>query len=76
MLARIRKAIWGGALAGLGTGSAYLAKAAMDGTVNADDVSQALGAFVAAAAAGGYAVFKARNAGTVNGSDPADGIRR
>jgi tetrahydromethanopterin S-methyltransferase subunit D len=64
MLARIRKAIVGGVLGGLGAGVAYLAKAGLDGTVNADDISQALGAFVAAAAAAGYAVFKVRNAGS------------
>lgn len=69
MLARIRKAVIAGVLGGLGTGVAYLAKAALDGTVNADDVSQAIGAFVAAAAAAGYAVYKVRNSGTVNGSD-------
>lgn len=72
MLARIRKAVAGGFFAGLGAGVAYLGKAALDGTISADDVSQALGALLAAGAAAGYAVYKTRNkgAGLVNGSEP------
>lgn len=71
MLARIRKAAVAGGGAFLGAGASWLAKAAIDGTVSSDDVSQAIGAGVSAAVALAYAVYKTRNARTVNGSDPA-----
>jgi hypothetical protein len=70
MLARIKKAVVGGFTGGLAAGVAFLAKAALDGSVNADDVSQALGTFVAAGVVAGYAVYKARNTGSANGSYP------
>lgn len=70
MLARIRKAVVGGFTGGLAAGVAFLAKAALDGSVNADDISQAIGTFLAAGVVAGYAVYKARNANSVNGSYP------
>lgn len=70
MLAQIRKAVVAALGGFLGAGASWLAKAAVDGTINSDDVSQAIGAGVSAAVALGYAVYKARNAGTVNGSLP------
>jgi hypothetical protein len=75
MLARIRKAVVGGLLAGLGTGISWLSKAGLDGSVNGDDVGQALGAASAAALATLSAVYATRNGGGTNtvGSDPAGG---
>lgn len=73
MLARIRKAVVGAVTAGLGAGISFLAKAAVDGTVHGDDVGQALAAAVGAAIVALAAVYGTRNAGTVNGSDPAVG---
>lgn len=75
MLARIRKAIAGAITSGLGAGISLLAKAGLDGAVNAGDVGQAATAAVAAALATLAAVYAVRNARTApNGSDPAPGI--
>lgn len=63
MLAQVRKAALaagGGFLAAL---VAALAQAATDGTVSADDVSQALGVAVASAVTLGWAVWRVPNAG-------------
>jgi type II secretory pathway predicted ATPase ExeA len=73
MLARIRKAVVGAVTSGLGAGLSLLAKAALDGSVNAGDVSQAAGAAAAAALVALAAVYAVRNARTVNGPDPASG---
>jgi hypothetical protein len=72
MLARIRKAVAGAITGGLGTGIAFLAKAALDGSVNGDDIGQALAAAAAAAVATLGAVYATRNGGGTNavGSDP------
>ena len=71
MLARIRKALVAGGGAFIGTAASWLASAAVDGSISNADVSAALGAGVAAAAALGYSVFKTRNAGgtATNGSE-------
>lgn len=70
---RIRKAINGAVTGGLATGIAYLAKAALDGSVHSDDVGQAFTAAAAAALATLAAVYATRNGGRTNavGSDPA-----
>ena len=74
MITRIRKAIAGAITSGIGAGVALLAKAGLDGTVNAGDVGQAATAAVAAAAVAFGAVYAVRNARTAtNGSDPAPG---
>lgn len=73
-LARIRKAIAGALTSGLGAGITLLAKAGLDGTVNAGDVGQAATAALAAGLAALAAVHAVRNARTApNGSDPAPG---
>lgn len=71
MLARIRKAVVGAATGGVATGIGYLAKAALDGSVNGDDLGQAVAAAVAAALASFGAVYATRNGGGTNavGSD-------
>lgn len=68
MFAHIRKAVFAGVGGFVGTGISWLGKAALDGSVTGEDVSQAVGAGVAAALALAYGVYKTRNAGTVNGS--------
>jgi hypothetical protein len=74
MLARIRKAVTGAVISGLGAGISLLAKAGLDGSVNADDAGQAAAAAVAAGLAALAAVYAVRNARTVpGGSDPAPG---
>lgn len=73
MLARIRKAVVGAVTSGLGAGIALLAKAGLDGSVNAGDVGQAATAALAFGLTTLAAVYAVRNARTVNGSDPAPG---
>lgn len=68
MLARIRKAVIAGLGAGVGAGVSVIAKA--NWHLDSVTISQALGAAIAVGAPVGYATFKTRNAGTVNGSDP------
>lgn len=72
MLARIRKAVVGAVTGGIATGIGLLAKAALDGSVNTDDIGQAVAAAVAAALATLGAVYATRNGGGTNtvGSDP------
>ena len=68
MLARIRKAIVAGIGAGIGAATTVLANAGWH--LDSATVSQALGAFVTAAAALGWLTWRTENAGSVNGSHP------
>jgi len=68
MLARIRKAVVAGLGAGIGAATTVLANAGWH--LDSATVSQALGAFVTAAAALGWATWRVENAGSVNGSYP------
>lgn len=75
MFDRIRKAVYGAVVSGVATGVAFLAKAAIDGSVSVGDVSQAFGVAVAAALATLGTVYATRNGGGTNsvGSDPTTG---
>lgn len=59
MLARIRKAVVAGVIAGAGAAISLLAKG---GGFDHDTVSQALGAFVAAAVVAAWATWRVPNA--------------
>jgi hypothetical protein len=73
MFARIRKSVVAGIGAGLAAFIAALVQSATEGVVNRDEVSKAIGLALASAATVGLATYKVRNAGTVNGSEPAPG---
>jgi hypothetical protein len=75
MLARIRKALVAGIGAGLAAAVAALMQAALEGNINRDEVSRAIGAGVAAAVAIGWATYKVRNAPAVSPSPYATGGR-
>lgn len=64
MIARVRKALVAGAVAGLGAAIATLAKG---GGFDHDTVSQALGAFAAAAAVAFWTTWRVRNAPPATG---------
>jgi hypothetical protein len=63
MLARIRKAVVAGVIAGAGAAISVLAKG---GGFDRDTVSQALGAFVAAAAVAVWATWRVPNAPSIS----------
>lgn len=71
-LARIRKALWAAVLAGAFAVPGAPGVDAADG-VDVTDVAAGAAAFVAAAIVAGFAVYRVRNSGTVNGSDPRPG---
>lgn len=68
-LTRIRKALWAAVLAGAFAVPGAPGVDLADG-VDVGDVAAAAAAFAAAAVLAGFAVYRVRNAGTVNGSDP------
>lgn len=71
MLARVRKSIVAGLGAAAAAAAGALVQSATEGVVNRDEVSKAIGLAISAGVVVGLATFKTRNAGTVNGSDPA-----
>jgi hypothetical protein len=71
MLARIRKAVVAGVGAALAAFVSALVQSATEGVINRDEVAKGIGVAIVAGVTVGWATYKVRNVGTVNGSDPA-----